>query len=184
MKETPEQDADLFRQLLEDVTPLKPSDRRNPSPSPRKPRQQNRPPETEVADTLSNHGAGDVAPAEYLGNGLNRMTLRKLRRGVWEVQDELDLHGLNSDEARKLLSAFLHRAAQNELRCVQVIHGKGWHSEQGEGLLKRLSRHWLIQHPLVLAFCDAPMNDGGSGAVRVLLRTAAHENDSCSSRPV
>jgi DNA-nicking Smr family endonuclease len=183
MKDTPEQDENLFRQLLGDVTPLKPSDRRIPTPAPRKPRQQNHLPETEVADTLSDHGAGDVAPAEYLSNGLNRMTLRKLRRGEWPVQDELDLHGLNSDEARRLLTSFLHQATQHGLRCVNVIHGKGWHSEQGEGLLKRLARHWLIQHPLVLAFCDAPMNAGGSGAVRVLLKSAGRESGNGSSPP-
>jgi DNA-nicking Smr family endonuclease len=183
MKDRPEQDEDLFRQLLGDVTPLKPSDRRTPSPTPRKPRLPHAPFEAGIADTLSDHGAGDVAPTEYLSNGLNRMTLRKLRRGEWPVQDELDLHGLNSDEARRLLTTFLHQATQQGLRCVNVIHGKGWHSEQGEGLLKRLARHWLIQHPLVLAFCDAPLNAGGSGAVRVLLKTTGRESGNGSSPP-
>ncbi|GAB5605619.1 Smr/MutS family protein [Sideroxyarcus sp. TK5] len=184
MKDTPGQDADLFRQLLDDVTPLKPNDRRPPSPpSPRKPRPQSRLTETEVADTLSDHGADDIAPTEYLGNGLNRMTLRKLRHGEWPVQDELDLHGLNSDEARKLLTAFLYQATRQGVRCVHVIHGKGWHSEHGEGLLKRLSRHWLAQHPQVLAFCDAPLNAGGSGAARVLLKTGGRENGNGSYPP-
>lgn len=171
MADQPEHDADLFRQLLGDVTPLKPSDRRPASPPSRKPRTPDPHPEVTVPDTLSDHGAGDAAPAEYLSNGLNRMTLRKLRRGEWAVQDELDLHGLNSDEARRLLTTFLHQATQHGLRCVNVIHGKGWHSESGEGLLKRLARHWLIQHPLVLAFCDAPSNAGGAGAVWVLLKS-------------
>ncbi len=180
MPDKPEQDEDLFRQLLGDVTPLKPSDRRTPAPPPRKYPQQRTSAGVEVPDALSDHGAGETAPTEYLGNGLNRMTLRKLRRGVWPVQDEIDLHGMNSDEARKLLTTFLHQAMQHDLRCVNVIHGKGWHSAQGEGLLKRLARHWLMQHPQVLAFCDAPMNAGGSGAVWVLLRTADRGNDSCS----
>ncbi|MBU0688364.1 MAG: Smr/MutS family protein [Gammaproteobacteria bacterium] len=184
MKDQPEQDEDLFRQLLDDVTPLKPNDRRASSPTPRKPYLRNAPPEAEIADTLSDHGAGDNAPTEYLSNGLNRMTLRKLRRGEWPVQDELDLHGLNSDEARRLLSSFLHQAAQQGLRCVNVIHGKGWHSEKGEGLLRRLARHWLIQHPLVLAFCDAPLHAGGSGAAWILLKSTARENGSGSSPTV
>ncbi len=184
MKDQPEQDEDLFRQLLDDVTPLKPSDRRTPSPAPRKPHKRNISLEAEIADTLSDHGAGDIAPTEYLSNGLNRMTLRKLRRGDWPVQDELDLHGLNSDEARKLLTSFLHQAMQQGLRCVNVIHGKGWHSEHGEGLLKRLTRHWLIQHPQVLAFCDAPLQAGGSGAAWILLKSTVRKNDSGSSLPV
>jgi DNA-nicking Smr family endonuclease len=183
MKDTPEQDENLFRQLLDDVTPLKPSDRRPPSPAPRKPHLHRPASAANIPDTLSDHGAGETAPAEYLSNGLNRMTLRKLRRGEWPVQDELDLHGLNSDEARRMLTTFLHQATQRELRCVNVIHGKGWHSEQGEGLLKRLSRHWLIQHPLVLAFCDAPLNAGGNGAARVLLKTVGRESGSGSSPP-
>ena len=184
MKEQPEQDEDLFRQLLGDVTPLKPNDRRTPSPAPRKPHIKSIALEAEIADTLSDHGAGDIAPTEYLSNGLSRMTLRKLRRGEWPVQDELDLHGLNSDEARRLLTLFLHQATQQGLRCVNVIHGKGWHSEKGEGLLRRLARHWLIQHPQVLAFCDAPPQAGGSGAAWVLIKSVVRENDSGSFPPV
>lgn len=184
MPDKPEQEDDLFRQLLGDVTPLKPSDRRPPEQTPRKPRLHSPPPVIDVADSLSDHGAGEVAPAEYLSNGLNRMTLRKLRRGEWPVQDEIDLHGMNADEARRMLVSFLHQATQRGLRCVNVIHGKGWHSEQGEGLLKRLSRHWLIQHHQVLAFCDAPLNGGGGGAARVLLKSTVRENDSCSYPPV
>ena len=99
------------------------------------------------------------------------MALRKLRRGTWPVQDSLDLHGNNSDAARKLLQEFLHQAMQRELRCVLVIHGKGLNSRGGEAVLRKLARHWLTQHPRVLGFCDAPPNAGGSGAALVLLKT-------------
>jgi len=51
-----------------------------------------------------------------------------------------------------------------------VIHGKGWRSEGRDGILKVNTRHWLAQHPQVLAFCEAPLNAGGSGAVWVLLK--------------
>lgn len=171
MKEKPEPDSDLFRQALEGVTPLKPSGRLPPAPAARKltPRRTITP--TIVADTLSDHGASEEPASEYLGNGLNRMTLRKLRRGTWPPQDSLDLHGLNSDAARKLLVEFLHHATQNGLRCVNVIHGKGWRSEGREGILKTHTRHWLTQHPQVLAFCEAPQHAGGGGAVWVLLKT-------------
>ena len=98
------------------------------------------------------------------------MTLRKLRRGQWPVQDHLDLHGLSSDEARKLLLEFLHEAAQHSLRCVCVIHGKGWQAGGGEGILKTRVRHWLTQCAEVMAFCEAPPNAGGGGAVLVLLK--------------
>ncbi len=169
MKEKPEQDADLFRQALEGVTPLPPSDRIPHTVKPRRP-----PPSldlsTPVIDNLSDHGAGDIAITEFLRPGLNRMTLRKLRRGEWAPQDELDLHGLSSDAARRMLVEFLHDAAQRGLRCVNVIHGKGWRSEGREGILKVHTRHWLTQHAQVLAFCEAPLTAGGAGAVWVLLK--------------
>jgi DNA-nicking Smr family endonuclease len=172
-------DGELFRQALADVTPLKTADRRIPEPPPRRYRNDT-PPAAPVGDTLSDHGAPDVAPTEYLGNGIGRLTLRDLRRGRWPVEDAFDLHGLGSDEARRLLTGFLHEAQQRGLRCVNVIHGKGWHSTRGEGLLKRLTRHWLVQHPQVLAFCEAPPQAGGSGAVWVLLRPGGRENGSGS----
>ncbi len=172
MKDRHNNDDDLFRQALEGVTPLAPPDRITPAPKPRKPPARNLNATEAVPDNLSDHGANDTAITEYLRPGLNRMTLRKLRRGEWPIQDELDLHGLTSDEARKLLAAFLQDVTQHGLRCVNVIHGKGWRSEGRDGILKVLSRHWLAQHPQVLAFCEAPPQAGGSGAVWVLLKNS------------
>lgn len=97
------------------------------------------------------------------------MALRKLRREP--MQDSLDLHGLNSDDARKLLQSFLQQASQRGLRHVCVIHGKGWQPGGGEGILKIRARHWLTQCAEVLAFCEAPPGEGGGGAVLVLLKT-------------
>jgi DNA-nicking Smr family endonuclease len=170
MKEKPEQDAELFRQALEGVTPLAPPDRITHAAKPRKSAARDVGKSEAISDNLSDHGAGDTAISEFLRPGLNRLTLRKLRHGDWRVQDELDLHGLNSDAARKLLAEFLHDATQRRLRCINVIHGKGWRSEGRDGILKVLTRHWLSQHPQVLAFCDAPPQAGGGGAVCVLLK--------------
>jgi DNA-nicking Smr family endonuclease len=169
VKEKPEQDTDLFRQSLKGVTPLKPSDRLAPTRAPRRATHFPTSPAI-VIDTLSDHGASDEPVNEYLSNGLNRMTLRKLRRGEWPPQDCLDLHGLNSDAARKLLVEFIYDTTQRGLRCINVIHGKGWRSEGREGILKTHTRHWLTQHPQVLAFCEAPPHAGGGGAVWVLLK--------------
>lgn len=169
MKEKPERDTDLFRQALEGVTPLPPPDRVIRTPKPRK-FAASAAPSAPIPDTLSDHGAGDTAITEFLRNGISRMTLRDLRRGRWPIQDELDLHGLTNDEARKLLVEFLHHATQRGLRCVNVIHGKGWRSEGRDGILKVNTRHWLTQHAQVLVFCEAPPNAGGGGAVRVLLK--------------
>lgn len=170
MKEKPEQDTDLFRQVVHDVTPLPENNRITLTPKPRRAFIENVAPPL-IADTLSDQGAGDTAITEFFRNGLNRMTLRKLRRREWPIQDELDLHGLTNEEARRLLVEFLHHASQGGFRCVNIIHGKGWRSEGRDGLLKVNTRHWLTQHPQVLAFCEAPLNAGGAGAVWVLLKS-------------
>ena len=162
-------DAALFRAAVGEVQPLVEQNRITPHPAPRLPfRSPNSPPA--IPDTLTD-SAAENAPDEFLSNGISRMTLRKLRRGGWPIEDRLDLHGLHSDAARRLLQEFLHEAMQRELRCVLVIHGKGMNSRGGEAVLRRLSRHWLAQHPGVLGFCDAPPREGGSGAVLVLLKT-------------
>lgn len=170
MSKPPEQDNDLFRQVLQDVTPLKPSGRIAPVRAPLKYPQPLQNHTASAIDNLSDHGAPDTPVNEFLCNGLNRMTLRQLRRGKWPIQDQLDLHGLDSEMARKLLGEFLLDAAQRDLRCINIIHGKGWRSDGREGILKTLTRHWLTQHPQVLAFCEAPQNAGGGGAVWVLLK--------------
>ncbi len=165
-------DTDLFRQALNGVTPL-PASNRAEILAPHKPsRSATNPAPAQIQDNLSDHGAEDKLLTEFMRSGISRMTLRKLRRGQWPIQDSLDLHGLHSDAARKLLLEFLHDATQHSLRCVCVIHGKGWHTEGGEGILKSRTRHWLTQCVAVLAFCEAPPNEGGAGAVKVLLRTS------------
>jgi DNA-nicking Smr family endonuclease len=178
-KEPPASDADLLRQALEGVTPLPPSNRAAPAKSKPPARVAARAATSPApADTLSDHGAGEIPLTDYMRNGVSRMTLRKLKRGYFPVQDTLDLHGLTTDGARGLLAAFLHEAAQQGLRCVAVIHGKGIHGNdhpgnRGAGVLKALARHWLTQRADVLAFCEAPQNMGGGGAVWVLLK--AHD---------
>jgi DNA-nicking Smr family endonuclease len=106
----------------------------------------------------------------FLRDGLSNMVLRKLRRGHWVNQDELDLHGSRSEEARQLLVAFLNDALASGLRCVRVVHGKGLRSENREPVLKRKVGNWLAQRDEVLAFVQARPEDGGSGAVVVLLK--------------
>lgn len=162
-------DAALFRAAVGAVQPLPEQNRIEPQKPPRNPLPHPPAPPHIIPDTLSDFGAGN-APDEFLHNGLSRMTLRKLRRGHWPVQDSLDLHGNTSDAARKLLQEFLHEAAQRGLRCVLVIHGKGTNSPGGAAVLRKLARHWLAQRPDVLAYCDAAPGDGGSGAALVLLK--------------
>jgi DNA-nicking Smr family endonuclease len=94
---------------------------------------------------------------------------RKLRRGVWAVQGHLDLHGLRSDEARQQVGAFLREAQTKGWRCVRVVHGKGLGSPGKLPVLKDKVRRWLVQSDRVLAFVQARGDDGGAGALVVLL---------------
>ena len=167
-------DAALFRATVGEVKPLAEQNRIKPQKKPCLPLLRPAAPAQAIPDTLSDF-AGEDAPAEYLRNGLSRMALRKLRRGVWPVQDSLDLHGNNREAARKLLQEFMHEATQREMRCVLVIHGKGTNSRSGEAVLRKLTRHWLTQLPQVLGYCDATPKQGGSGAVLVLLKVKSGE---------
>ncbi|MGB8518330.1 MAG: Smr/MutS family protein [Gallionella sp.] len=163
-------DAALFRAAIGTVQPIPQQNRIAPQAPPRKALQASSPPAVEIADTLSDFH-NTPPPDEFLSNGLSRMTLRKLRRNAWAIRDTLDLHGLHSDAARRLLQEFLHHAHEQQMRCVLVIHGKGLNSASGEAVLKIRTRHWLTQHQNVLAYCDAAPKDGGNGAVLILLRT-------------
>ena len=95
--------------------------------------------------------------------------LKRLRRGQWAIQAQIDLHGMRRDEARDALAAFLRHAGQRGLRCVRVVHGKGHGSPGKAPVLKGKVRAWLVQKELVLAFVQARAADGGHGALVVLL---------------
>ncbi len=113
--------------------------------------------------------------------------VRKLRRGVWAIQAQLDLHGLRREEARERLNRFIHDARRDGLRCVRVIHGKGNGSPGREPVLKGKVKTWLVQKKDVIAFTQARASDGGAGAVLVLLgpttpKAAPHSTPGPSSR--
>lgn len=102
--------------------------------------------------------------------GIGADIVRKLRRGVWVTQGQLDLHGLRRDEARVQLVSFLRNAVQTGRRCVRVIHGKGNGSPGRQSVLKGKVKGWLMQRDDVIAFTQARASDGGSGALLVLLQ--------------
>jgi DNA-nicking Smr family endonuclease len=109
----------------------------------------------------------------YRRPGVGPDVLRRLRRGEWVIQAEVDLHGLRVDEARAALGAFLRDSVKRGLRCVRVIHGKGLGSKDRTPVLKTKSRAWLMQRDEVIAFCQARPAAGGAGALVVLLRPGA-----------
>ncbi len=175
-----EDSSELFRQLTDAVIPLRAAKRvshpvKKPKPIPLQRVLDER---AALEDSLSEHIAWEIDSESgdelvFLRNGLSRMTLKKLRRGHWVIQDELDLHGLTSVEARVQLVAFLNACLDAGARCVRIIHGKGLRSKNRESVLKTKVANWLMQRDEVLAFCQAPRNDGGGGAALVLLKAAS-----------
>ncbi len=102
--------------------------------------------------------------------GVSRADLKKLRKGLISIQGELDLHGLTVTMAREQLANYLYHCQQTGKRCVRIIHGKGRGSAQGKPVIKNKVNIWLRQRDEVLAFCSARQNDGGTGAIYLLLK--------------
>jgi len=172
-----DEDAALFRSAVGDAVPLRVAARHAARPAPR--------PAVAVQSLLDEHAAlvesrdGALDPdraletgeeAAFLRDGLSRQVLRKLRRGHWVVQGELDLHGMTRAEAHEAVAAFVREAVRRARRCVRIVHGKGLGSKNREPVLKGKVRLWLARREEVLAFCQAPAAQGGSGAMLVLLR--------------
>jgi DNA-nicking Smr family endonuclease len=170
-------ERDLFREAVGDAEPLRPSGRVDPAPLPVPPvaRQFERDESRALAESISDEI--DVERLldtdenlSYRRAGVGPDVPRRLRRGDWVIQRQIDLHGLRVDEAREALVAFLGECLRRELRCLRVVHGKGLGSVNREPVLKGKVLKWLTQRAEVLAFCQAGPNDGGSGALLVLLR--------------
>ena len=105
----------------------------------------------------------------YRRPGIGPDVARKLRRGDWSIQREIDLHGLRTEEAREALGGFIREARKQGMRCVRVVHGKGLGSPGKTPVLKGKVHSWLIQKNEVLAFVQARASEGGAGALVVLL---------------
>jgi DNA-nicking Smr family endonuclease len=169
-------DNNLFREAVSGARPLKVEPQHVPKLHP-KPIAKHfmRDEKQALRDSLSD----DYTPAHelesgeellYLREGQSPNILSKLRRGFWVVQAQIDLHGLITDEARLYVADFLNSCKKRNIRCVRIVHGKGLGSRNREPVLKHKLRSWLMQRDEVIAYAQAKPEDGGSGAVIVLLR--------------
>ena len=102
--------------------------------------------------------------------GIGGDVTRKLRKGDWSIQRQLDLHGLRTEDARGALTAFIREACQQGIRCVRIVHGKGLGSPGKAPVLKHKVHGWLVQKSEILAFVQARPAEGGAGALVVLLQ--------------
>ena len=173
-----DEDASLFREAVRDVRPLgAPPAADRSADRPRRPRPTAR---FSRADRLAvlEESLRDEAidPALASGEelvfhraGIQPGVLRKLRRGDYRVQGEIDLHGLTVAEAKQALREFLAVALIRHWRCVRIIHGKGLRSGHRGPVLKGMVGTVLRKVGPVLAYVSARQVDGGTGAVYVLL---------------
>lgn len=169
-----QEDVELFRTEVTDVQPL--GHDRAPPHTLRPPPVPFRTMEDEhnvLADMLSDDT--DLTDLEtgdellFARDGVPRKTMRKLRRGQYSVEAELDLHGMSVAQARDALSVFLKECQTLNTRCVRIIHGKGLGSRHGVPIIKGKLDRWLRLRKDVVAFSSARSVDGGRGAVYVLL---------------
>lgn len=168
------EDSDLFRHSVGMIHAVKTDKvllkQDKPKPYPKQPTVDEEEHLTDVADTdIEKVGLEDTL--SFVTPGLQKNVLKKLRQGFFGLDAEIDLHGLNSSEAKRQLLSFLQSCVNKGHRCVHIVHGKGYRSADNHPILKNNINLWLRQHKQVQAFCSAPPKDGGAGAVFVLLST-------------
>jgi DNA-nicking Smr family endonuclease len=171
---TPADEAALFREATRDVRPLAHDAAAPPSAKPTPHARFARADRAAILDeSLESFpddpylAGGEVAA--YARPGVQDAVLRRLRRGHYRVQAELDLHGLTLREAKEVLREFLAEALRRDLRCVRIVHGKGLRSGPRGPVLKSMVSGLLRRSSHVLAFVSARGVDGGTGAVYALL---------------
>lgn len=170
----PNEDAALFREATRDVRRLVddrlPEPRTKPPPRARFARADRLAIlEESLAATPEALSAHTGETASYARAGVTDAVLRRLRRGHYRVQAELDLHGLTVPEAKSALREFLLEALDRGLTCVRIIHGKGLRSGPRGPVLKHSVASLLARTRAVVAFVSARAVDGGTGALYVLL---------------
>lgn len=166
-------DPALLAQAVGPVRPLSrgavsPPGRPRPAPRPRQfEADERRALESSQAPHTDDLAAGDASL--YRRPELPLRALKRLRRGLYATQDEIDLHHVGSEIAIELLRQFLREARDRGLRCVRIVHGKGLRSAGGRAVLRPLVEAQLRQRSEVLGFASAPAAQGGTGALLVLL---------------
>jgi len=170
-------EKNLFQKAVGHIQPIQHGARVDLSPDPPKPKAQQQLLDEQSALRESMSDEFDVSTLldtdgdlSYSQTSIGANVIKKLRKGDWSLQGQIDLHGLRSDEAREALSQFIKDSVRKGVRCVRVVHGKGLGSPGKTPVLKNKVLRWLIQKNEVLAFVQAKPAEGGAGALLVLLR--------------
>jgi len=179
-KNKPSLDDPLFRQAMADVEPLRSpvrADSLAPRPSAGK----------RITETILSTSAQDFEPlvenrsgistdggSSHRKNGVQKKVMQKLKRGRFQMIDQLDLHHMTTVTGSQALLEFIADSQTGSPVCVRIIHGKGLRSKQGPRL-KLMARQLLRDHPQVMAYTACKARDGGDGATDVLLAALGHD---------
>ena len=170
-------DEPSFSEMLDGVKVISSDRVVHDTPKPRPVPHQSKRDEQKVIDELlvSPSDYEDMQPGDslsYVQSGIQKQVFRKLKKGQYSIGAELDLHGTTRIEAQQQLNEFINQSRERGIRCVRIIHGKGYGSSNQGPVLKPLVNQWLQRRAEILAFCSARPVDGGTGAVYVLLKSA------------
>lgn len=170
MSQHSDDELQLFRDAMQGVKPLH-SDKACLKTRPAAIRKRASQASSSIKDTLSDEF---IPPCddhlEFMRPGVQKSYMKLIRNGKVGIEDDIDLHGYQRDDARKTLLAFLGHAQAQGYKLVRVVHGKGYNSSDNRPVLKAMVNKWLQSIPQVLAYVSTTPRDGGIGAVYVLLK--------------
>ena len=122
----------------------------------------------ELSDTQAMlNPVASQATLSYRIATLQHKVFEDLKAGNLRWYEAVDLHGCTVEDARMAVLQIIQMAKDENQNVIKIVHGKG-----PEAILKTYVNGWLRQHRDVLAFVSAPENQGGTGAVLVLLKRA------------
>ncbi|NYT58765.1 Smr/MutS family protein [Alcaligenaceae bacterium] len=180
-------DIQLFRRTMKTVTPIKDTRRLVLTLPPvagrellRQRRERAVGSEPSFLPQASDHYSPakvDADDTHYLRPGHGPDLIKSLKRGKWPIGASVDLHGNTLEQARERLDRFLQTCIAHQIKCVRIVHGKGYGSKDGESVLRQTTRRWLSQIAAVMAYVECSEQDGGAGAVQVLLQLPTEKRD-------
>jgi len=173
---SPNDDSSLFSELMSDVKQLS-SNKENLLAHKAKPKPHKKSFNSHSITLPQEFTAitNEIESNEHLSfsqQGIQPKLIRQLKRGQFMIDDRLDLHGLQQQQAHAAISEFIGQQVELAHRCVIIVHGKGTGSYSKYPVLKNLAFHLLKTHPMVLALASTQPRDGGTGALYVLLKRA------------
>ena len=169
-------DDDLFQKMMHGIKPLK-QDTHKPHKPKLKAKKIKQPIEPRQ---LHDHFDFNImnqerwvdgkANARYFQSGVQPKTINQLKSGKLPIEARLDLHHYRAGEAIACVDQFIDECLSEGVRCVLIIHGKGYMSDQNKPILKNLLIEHLRNHAHVLGYHSAIPRDGGTGALYVLFK--------------